>query len=146
MNHVTRAAAAIIGDAEGRFLLAQQMSGQRRWGLPGAHIEPADLPSAAVVREIRRETGLEAKVVDLVGLYHLTGELVGDDEMLPDLITYAFRCEVVTGEVVLNGQGRISHLGWHPARDIPRPVTATACAAVEDAAAGRSGVVRHIIR
>jgi 8-oxo-dGTP diphosphatase len=146
MNHVTRAAAAIIGDAEGRVLLVQQTSGQRWWGLPGAHIDPADLPTEAVIREIRRETGLETKVVDLVGLYHLTGGLDGDDEVLPDLITYAFRCEVVTGEAVLNGQGRICHLSWHSPQYVPQPVTTTATAAVADAAAGLSGVVRHLAR
>lgn len=146
MNHVTRAAAAIIGDAEGRVLMVQQTSGQQRWGLPGAHIEPADVPTEAVVREVRRETGLEARVVDLVGLYHLTGGLDGDDEELPDLITYAFRCEVDAGEAVLNGQGRISHLSWHPPAAVPHPVTTTATFAVADAAAGRSGVVRHLVR
>jgi 8-oxo-dGTP diphosphatase len=146
MNHVTRAAAAVIGDADGRVLLVQQTNGQRRWGLPGAHIEPYEHPTEAVVREIRRETGLEAKVVDLVGLYHLTGALDGDDEELPDVLTYAFRCEVVTGEAVLNGQGRICHLGWHSPTCMPRPATVTACAAVSDLAAGLSGVVRQLLR
>jgi ADP-ribose pyrophosphatase YjhB (NUDIX family) len=126
--------------------MVQQTNGQRRWGLPGAHIDPVDLPTAAVVREVRRETGLETRVVDLVGLYHLTGGLDGDDEVLPDLITYCFRCEVVSGEAVLNGQGRICHLGWHPTHDVPKPATTTATAAVADAAAGRSGVVRHLAR
>jgi 8-oxo-dGTP diphosphatase len=146
MNHVTRAAAAVIGDADGRVLLVQQTNGQRRWGLPGAHIEPGELPTDAVVREIRRETGLEAKVIDLVGLYQLTGALDGDDEELPDVLTYAFRCEVVTGEAVLNGQGRICHLGWHSPKEMPHPATVTACAAVSDTAAGLSGVVRTLLR
>jgi 8-oxo-dGTP diphosphatase len=146
MNYVTRAAAAVIGDTEGRVLLVQQNSGQQRWGLPGAHIEPADVPTDAIVREVRRETGLETRVVDLVGLYHLTGGMDGDLEDLPDLITYAFRCEVVTGEAVLNGKGRIGHLGWHSPKDPPHPTTTTANAAVADAAAGLSGVVRHLAR
>jgi 8-oxo-dGTP diphosphatase len=146
MDDVHRATAAIIGDTEGRVLLVLQRYGQRRWGLPGARIEPRDLPSRAVVREVRRETGLETRVVDLVGLYHLHGGLDGDSEDLPDLITYAFRCEVVGGEAVLNGKGRISQLGWHAPEAVPRPATATACAALADAAAGRSGVVRDLAR
>jgi 8-oxo-dGTP diphosphatase len=142
MNHVTRAAAAVIGDGEGRVLLVQQSYGRQRWGLPGAHVEPAELPTDAVIREVRRETGLETRVVDLVGLYQLTG----GDEDLPDLITYAFRCEVVSGEPVLNGKGRICHLAWHSPAAVPRPVTTTATAALADAAAGRSGVVRQLER
>ena len=128
MKDVTRAAAAVIRDSEGRVLLVQQSSGRRRWGLPGAHIRPGDLPVDAIVREVRRETGMETRVVDLLGLYHLTGGLDGDDEELPDVLTYAFRCETIVGEPVLNGRGRICQLGWYsprrrcPSRS-PRPRT-----------------------
>ena len=146
MRDVTRAAAAAICDSEGRVLLVQQSSGRRRWGLPGGHIGPRDLPTAAIVREVRRETGMEIRVVDLLGLYHLTGALAGDDEELPDVLTYAFRCEPVTGEPVLNGRGRIGHLGWYEAAALPPGVTATAEAAVLDCRAGRSGVVRDLSR
>jgi len=144
MNDVTRATAAVIGDPEGRILLIQQNHGHRRWGLPGAHIEPSELPDQAIVREIRRETGLETEVVELMGLYHLTG---GEDE-LPDLLTYAFRCSVVSGEPVLNQaqHGRIGHLGWHTPDLVPSPTTATANAVLNDLCAGRSGVVRHLSR
>ena len=145
MTDVTRATAAIIGDSEGRVLLVQLNHGQRRWGLPGAHVESEDLPTTAVVREVRCETGLETRVVDLVGLYHLTG---GDEEDLPDLLTYVFRCEVVEGEAVLNQHhnGRLCHLGWHQPEALPKPATATAAAVLADVAAGRSGVVRHVMR
>ena len=146
MGDVTRAAAAVLCDAEGRVLLARQDSGQHRWGLPGAHIDPGDLPVDAVVREVRRETGMEVRVVDLLGLYHLTGRLSGDGEDLPDLLTYAFRCELVSGEPVLNGRGRIDELGWYAADGLPSPVTATAAAALDDCAAGRSGVVTDLTR
>ena len=147
MDLVTRATAAVIGDAEGRVLLALQSYGQCRWGLPGTHIEPTDIPSEAIVREVRRETGLETQIVDLVGLYHLTGGLDGDEEVLPDLLTYTFRCEVLGGtEPVLNGKGRIRQLGWHLPLALPSPTTTTASAVLVDAAAGRSGVVRHLAR
>jgi ADP-ribose pyrophosphatase YjhB (NUDIX family) len=146
MRDVTRAAAAVISDSEGRVLLVQQSSGRRRWGLPGAHIGPRDLPVNAIVREVRRETGMEIRVVDLLGLYHLTGALAGDDEELPDVLTYAFRCEATSGEPVLNGRGRICDLGWYEPVALPDPVTATAQAALEDCGSGRSGVVRDLSR
>lgn len=146
MGDVTRAAAAVLCDHEGRVLLARQASARHRWGLPGAHIEPADHPAEAVLRELRRETGIEAKVVDLLGLYLLCGDLRGDEEHLPDLLTYAFRCELVSGEPVLNGRGRIDHLGWYDAECLPGVVTATACAALRDCAANSSGVVRTLTR
>lgn len=146
MKDVTRAAAAIISDSEGRVLLVQHSSGQRRWGLPGGHIRPVDLPVDALVREIRRETGMEVRVVDLLGLYHLSGHLDGDAEELPDLLTYAFRCETVSGEPVLNGTGRVGQLGWYAPGTCPEMVTPTAEAALADCGAGRSGVVRDLSR
>lgn len=146
MRDVTRAAAAVICDSEGRALLVQQSSGRRRWGLPGVHIGPRDLPMNAIVREVRRETGMEIRVVDLLGLYHLTGALAGDDEELPDVLTYAFRCEPVSGEPVLNGRGRICDLGWYEPVALPDAVTVTAQAALQDCDGGRSGVVRDLSR
>lgn len=146
MRDVTRAAAAVISDPEGRVLLVQQSSGRRRWGLPGAHLRPHDLPVTAIVREVRRETGMETRIVDLLGLYHLTGALDGDDEELPDVLTYAFRCEALSGEPVLNARGRIRDLGWYSPLALPALVTATAQAAVADCGAGRSGVVRELSR
>ena len=146
MTEVKRAAAAVICDAEQRVLLVRQRSGQHRWGLPGDHLGPGDLPAAAVLREVRRETGMEVRVVDLVGLYHLTGQLGGGAEYLPDLLTYAFRSEQVTGEPVLNGRGRIDDLGWYAPDGLPATVTATAAAALADCAAGRSGVVKDLTR
>jgi ADP-ribose pyrophosphatase YjhB (NUDIX family) len=146
MGDVTRAAAAVICDPEGRVLLARQDSGQHRWGLPGAHIGPDDLPVDAVVHEVRRETGMEVRVVDLLGLYHLTGRLSEEGEDLPDLLTYAFRCELVSGEPVLNGRGRIDDLGWYASAGLPDVITVTAVAVLADCEAGRSGVVRDLTR
>ena len=146
MGHVTRAAAAVLCDAEGRVLLVRQANARHRWGLPGGHIEPSAAPPDAVLRELRRETGIEARIVDLLGLYLLSGQLRGDEERLPDLLTYAFRCELVSGEPVLNGRGRIDHLGWYDSGCLPTQVTATAAAAVRDCAGSLSGVVRTLTR
>jgi 8-oxo-dGTP diphosphatase len=146
MGHVTRAAAAVLCDAEGRVLLVRKSDARHRWGLPGAHIDPSEAPAQAVLRELRRETGIEARVVDLLGLYLLCGHLRGDEEDLPDLLTYAFRCELVTGEPVLNGRGRIDDLGWYESGCLPRKITATAAAVVNDCACSLSGVVRTLAR
>jgi 8-oxo-dGTP pyrophosphatase MutT (NUDIX family) len=146
MGHVTRAAAAVLCDAGGRVLLVRRADARHRWALPGGHIEPVDSPADVVLRELRRETAIEAKVVDLLGLYLLRGQLHGDEEDLPDLLTYAFRCELVSGEPVLNGRGRIDDLGWYDSGCLPAMVTTTASAAVQDCGGSRSGVVRTLTR
>ncbi|BEP13762.1 NUDIX hydrolase N-terminal domain-containing protein [Acidothermaceae bacterium B102] len=57
-----------IFDADDRVLLMRERS-DGRWSLPGGWADPLDTPSAAVVREIREETGYGATVVSLVGCW-----------------------------------------------------------------------------
>ncbi len=135
-------AAAVIHDPAGRVLLIRQNYGQRRWGLPGGRINGGETPVHAVVREVRMETGLETRVVDLVGLYHLCG---GSDG-LPEQITYAFRCEIVGGEASVNSPGKVARVGWHEPQALPSPTTASVPIMVADSAAGRSGIVKDVVR
>lgn len=41
--------------------------GRLAWGLPKGLIEPNEAPEAAAVREVREETGLQARVVEPLG-------------------------------------------------------------------------------
>lgn len=136
------AAAAVVQDSEGRVLLVQQCYGRHLWGLPGGPIRPDETPTHAICRELLHEIGLEAKVLGLVGLYHLTG----GDNGTPDLLAYTFRCEVLRGEAILNDPGKLATLGWYDPHDLPSPMTATAPAAMRDVLAGRSGVVADVVR
>lgn len=57
--------AALLRDAD-RILLCHR-SPERRWypnvwDLPGGHVEPGELPAAALVREIREELGIDIAV------------------------------------------------------------------------------------
>jgi 8-oxo-dGTP diphosphatase len=141
MNSVTSVVAAVIEDPAGRVLLCQQSQGHRLWGLPGGRIRPGESPVHAAIRDVREETGTDVELVDVVGLYTLTGT---SDE-LPDVLVHIFRAQF-TGEVTLNAPGRICRLGWYDAASLPEPVTATARWAVVDARAGRSGVLRQVVR
>ncbi|HZS33549.1 MAG TPA: NUDIX domain-containing protein [Methylomirabilota bacterium] len=53
---------------DGRLLL-QQRADNRRWGLPGGAVEVGETVAAAIVREVREETGLDVGVDRLVGVY-----------------------------------------------------------------------------
>ena len=55
-------------DAEDRVLLMRERS-DGRWSLPGGWADPLDTPTAAVVREIREETGYGAEVVSLAACW-----------------------------------------------------------------------------
>jgi ADP-ribose pyrophosphatase YjhB (NUDIX family) len=97
-----------------------------------------------VVRDVREETGMETEIVDLVGIYQLTGDTCGED--LPDVLMHVFRARVAAGEATVNAPGRICRLSWHDPDDLPKPTTATTREAIADAVATRSGVLRVVHR
>jgi 8-oxo-dGTP diphosphatase len=141
---VIRAVTAVIEDASGRVLLCQQQGGHRKWGLPGGKIRSLESPLHAAVREIRAETGAESELIDLVGLYTLTGTSCGDD--VPDLVVHVFRARLTSEEAAVNAPGRICRLAWSDRDALPEPLTATTRMAIIDACAGHSGVLRQVQR
>jgi 8-oxo-dGTP diphosphatase len=143
-SKVTAAVAAVIEDAEGRVLLCRQAGGHRLWGLPGGKIRAAESPVHAAIRDVREETGLEPEIVELVGMYQLTGD--GCGEAVPDLFVHVFRGRLDGGGPALNAPGRIDRLAWHAPEALPEPLTATTRTAIADAAAGRTGVIRQVER
>lgn len=144
MNSLTSAVAAVVTDDAGRVLLCQQSQGHRRWGLPGGKIRQAESPARAAIRDIREETGMETEIIDLVGIYQLTGDTCGEN--LPDVLVHVFRGRIRSGEATLNAPSRICRLSWHDPGALPKPMTPTTRAAIADAVGGRSGVLREVQR
>jgi 8-oxo-dGTP diphosphatase len=60
---------AIVRHSDGRILVIQRdhPPAEGRWSLPGGRVEPGEDAEAAVVREVREETGLDVAVVREVG-------------------------------------------------------------------------------
>jgi 8-oxo-dGTP diphosphatase len=143
MKLLTSAVAAVIEDPAGRVLLCQQSAGHRLWTLPGGRIKLGESPIHAAVRDIRIETGTDVQIIDLVGLYQLTGDGCGDD--LPDLLVHVFRGRL-DGETTLNDPAHIRRLCWYEPDSLPSPMTATTRTALRDAIVGRSGVLRQVLR
>ncbi len=61
------------------------------WTLPGGYAEHTETLDEAVVRELREETGIEARVLGVVGVRSRWGEAGG-------AVLVIFRCELVAGE------------------------------------------------
>ena len=67
---------AVIVDRSGRLLLVRRgrPPGVGTWSLPGGHVEAGETLEAAVVREVREETGVATRVVCGLGVVALERE------------------------------------------------------------------------
>jgi 8-oxo-dGTP pyrophosphatase MutT (NUDIX family) len=62
------AAFAVVHDGPGRVLLVRRAD-DGLWELPGGRIDVGETVSAAAIREVAEETGLQVRVESLVGVY-----------------------------------------------------------------------------
>lgn len=90
----TLGAFAVIADNEGRVLMCHRRD-RDLWNLPGGAIESGELPTEAVVRETREETGLEVVVERLAGVYAKSYE--------NDMV-FVFTARIVGGELQLTDE------------------------------------------
>ena len=70
-----RVVAGLVFDARGRVLIAQRPVGKAlagRWEFPGGKVEPEESPVAALVRELREETGIHVAEASRVMHYAAT--------------------------------------------------------------------------
>ena len=82
-------ACAIIFDERDCVLLSHRRD-LDLWNLPGGGVESRELPTEAVVRETKEETGLDVVIERLVGVY-------GKDDK--DELVFGFTCCVVGGRL-----------------------------------------------
>ena len=124
--------AAFTGD--GRVVMIQR-SDNRRWALPGGYAEIGSTPAANGIREFREETGYEAEIVDLVGVY--------DNQRFASVANYQFyiclfRARVTGGAAAVSPETVDVRL-IDPA-DPPVDMSALQGAMLRDAAGGATAV------
>ena len=85
----TIGAFAIIFDEQNQVLLCHRRDFDA-WNLPGGGVESGELPTEAVIREVKEETALEVVIERLVGVYGKTDK---------DELVFAFTCRIIGGRL-----------------------------------------------
>jgi 8-oxo-dGTP diphosphatase len=86
---------AIIFNEQKHVLLCHRRD-MDAWNLPGGGVEQGELPTEAVLREVKEETGLEVAIERLLGVYGKADK--------PNEIVFSFFCRVTGGELVLTDE------------------------------------------
>jgi 8-oxo-dGTP pyrophosphatase MutT (NUDIX family) len=128
---------AVIFDRRGRLLLQHRADGGQ-WGLPGGSVEIGESLKAAVVREVREETGLVVGIRRLVGLYSDPALQVVryPDGNVWHYVNVCFECAVRGG--VLTTCDETLALGYFAPGRLPRPMLPNHLVRIRDARARRS--------
>ena len=128
--------AAVIFDAAGRVLL-QQRDDNGYWGLPGGGVDLGESVAAAVVREVREETGYTVLVVRLVGVYSDPAHNVAHypDGNIVQYVSCLFECRIVGGAATLCAETLA--LEWFAPDALPTPFVPNHRPRLDDARAGQ---------
>ncbi|PPK61881.1 NUDIX domain-containing protein [Actinokineospora auranticolor] len=79
VNSVVPSVTVAIRDAEGRILLIHKIDNDL-WALPGGGHDPGESITDTAVRETREETGLDVRVLRLVGTYTNPHHVIAYDD------------------------------------------------------------------
>jgi ADP-ribose pyrophosphatase YjhB (NUDIX family) len=104
---------AAIFDSEGRILLVLR-SDDQRWCLPCGWAEPNEAPAEAAVREVREETGIEARVLQLVDVYTRKPSAESGPHTI---VSLGYLCEAIGGTIQVSHESL--EVRYWPIEDVP---------------------------
>ena len=97
--------AAVVFDAGRERILLTRRSDNGRWCLPGGRMEPGESTAEACARELREETGLEARIGRLIGVYSSPNWLLEyADGNRYHVVGLCFEAEPTGGELGLSDE------------------------------------------
>ena len=102
-------------ERDGRYLILKrdQEPFRGQWDIPGGFVEMGESPLAAVVREVREETGLTVVATGIIGAF--TSAYGTEGRHTVDI---AYRCRIEGGEFELDTDEK-SDSAWVALGDMP---------------------------
>ncbi len=112
---------ALVFNDRGEVLLAKRTD-NGLWCIPGGHMELGETLTQACLRELQEETGLEAEVVRLMGVYSDTaGSLHFAQGREWHTVRVSFLCRATGGELRLSEE--TSELKYFSVAELPSMIT-----------------------
>ncbi len=110
---------AVVFDGERRKILLTRRADNGRWCLPGGHVESGEYVAEACAREMWEETGLEARVVRLIGVYSSPNYVLDYGERgRYQVVAFNFEVEPIGGALGLSNE--TTEVGYFSADEIVR--------------------------
>lgn len=114
------AAYAVVRDGGGRILmcrLAPPLFDRGKWTLPGGGLEFGEHPEAAVVREVREETGYDVRVKRLL---EIQSDVYENPRGALHAIRFVYAAEIVGGHLAIEQDGSTDLAAWHTHHEAKR--------------------------
>jgi 8-oxo-dGTP pyrophosphatase MutT (NUDIX family) len=113
---------AAVFNERGEVLL-QKRSDNGFWSMPGGAIDPGESAAQGALREVWEETGLQVRIVRLVGVYsdprnYMITQYPGGD--IVHNVSLCFVCERISGTLQISHES--TDIGYFPVEALPEPM------------------------
>ncbi len=128
----TIGAFAVIRNEKGEILCVHQNYKKRRWTLPGGRVEAGESIGTAIIREVSEETGYSVEPGRVVGVYSAPYK---------DDVVICVEARITGRSGATPNPGEIAEMQFFPPDRLPEGISPKARRRIEDAVAGRYGVL-----
>ncbi len=95
----------LIYDATRERILLTRRTDNGQWCLPGGRMESGESLAEACIREVKEETGLDVKIIRLIGVYSTPHRIVTyADGNQWQIVAHSFEVKVISGELTLSDE------------------------------------------